>query len=178
MEVNFDKIYGAFGASGIEPFLNTVENQLTYKLVTGVEKVDPFRGSSAGRGYGHDIFHIYTADRRDVCSGEVLGRAPIPPKSLVAEYLVSGVLLDYDRINVPGFQDNWRACSGEQRHDFPQNFTRYLVERRAIGPKIIGSVWNSVSGEVLGISGRCYGLTVTGDPNVIYKGSYKYPDVP
>jgi hypothetical protein len=175
MSYDFDRIYSEFGSSGIAPFLTGIENLHTYKLVTGVASIDPYRPSAAGRAYGDDFYHIYTADRIDVCSGEVLGTSPVPPKSLIGDYTLSGVFLDYDRVTVPGFQEPWRSCSGEQRHDFSQEFTRYLAERGVIPSGAIGSVWTSISGEALGIGGRCYGITASGAPHVIYNGSYEYP---
>lgn len=160
---------------GLAPFVLNVKNQLTYRLVTGVAAIDPYRGSAGGRAYSDDIYHIYTADRIDVCSGEVLGCAPVPPNSLVGEYLISGHFIDYDRIPSPGFQELWRGCSGEQRHDFSQAFTRFLISRDVMPHNVIGGVWTSISGEALGIGGRCYGITASGEPHVRLVASFEYP---
>lgn len=178
MNYNFDRIYADLGPSGISSILTSVENEITYRLVTGVDSIDKYRGSAAGRAYGDEIYHIYTADRINVCSGEVLGTSPVPPKSSVVEYLVSGNFIDYDKILDPNFQESWRSCSGEQRHDFSQEFTRYLVSRGDVPERVTGSVWTSIIGETLGIGGRCYSIIASGEPHVIFKGSYKYPQKP
>ena len=175
MNYAFKNIYAALGPSGIQPYLSGIENVVTYKLVTGVDAFDPARGAGAGRAFGTGIFHIYTADQAQVCSGEALGTRPIPQKALVGEYRISGAVIDYDQIAVPGFQDSWRSCSGEGRHDFSQQFTDFLVQNNYIPANVIGAAWTSVSGELLGIGGKVFGITATGEPYIYFQRAYDYP---
>ena len=175
MNYEFPGIYAALGESGVQPYLTMVENLRTYKLVTGVDAFDPYRGAGPGRAFDTGIFHIYTADQIQVCSGEALGNRPAPQKAIVGEYLISGTFLDYDGIRVPGFQDVWGACSGERRHDFSQQFTSFLLQQGCIPTGAIGATWTSFSGKLLGIGGRVYAVTVTGEPHVVYQCSYDYP---
>jgi|SRR5579862_2084281 len=174
MDCDFQRIYAELCQSGVEPLLTQVKSLTTYKLVTGVDEFDPYRGASPGRAFGPDIFHIYTTDSTQVCSGEVLGTSPVPQNAIIGEYLISGEFLDYDRITVSGFQESWRAYSGERRHDFSQRFTDFLLLHDYIPSRVIGATWTSVSGKLLDISGRVYGVTVTGEQHVIYQRSHSY----
>jgi hypothetical protein len=175
MSYDFQNIYAALGPSGIQPFLTTADNILTYKLVTGVDTFDPARGAGPGRAYDASIFHIYTTDQVQVCSGEVLGTGPLPQKAIVGEYRISGSVLDYGRITLPGFQESWRSCSGEGRHEFSQQFTNFLTQNHYMATGVIGAVWTSVSGELLGVGGRVYAITATGAPYISFQRAYDYP---
>jgi hypothetical protein len=112
--------------SGIDPYVVDVQPTITYKLVTGQNSIDPYRGSSAGRAYDKQ-FHIYTSELILLCSGEVLGKNPPPEKSLIGEYRLSGKYIDYDKIDDPTFQNLWRKTTGEDRHEFSQGFTDFLM---------------------------------------------------
>ena len=175
MSHDYAGLYASLGPSGLMPFLTPVEGIPTFKLVLNTDHFDPYRGAGAGRAYPPGYSHIYTADRIDVCSGEALGSAPPPSKAMVEEYRVSGSFVDIDQIVVPGFQDAWRACSGERRHDFSQQFTHYLHQNGYFPSGAIGFTWTSVSGQALGIGGRCYATTVTGEPHVVFQSSSAYP---
>jgi hypothetical protein len=175
VNIDFDAIYPQLGHRGILPHLIPVENQITYKLVTGASSIDPYRGSAPGRAYGENIYHIYTAEKIAVCSGETVGGGAIPEGSLIGEYRLSGTFIDYDQITVPGFQEQWRACVGTSRHIFSQQFTSYLITKGLMPEDVCGSTWTTVSGATLGIAGRCYGVTASGAPHVQFLSSYPYP---
>lgn len=117
----------------------------------------------------------YAADRLSITSGEVVGNDAIPDRSRVGEYWISGLMVNWDRIPSADFQDLWREASGEDRYSFSQQFTNYLISSGYIPANTIGSMWASVSGQRLGISGRCYALTVTGEPYVVFRKDYPYP---
>lgn len=175
VNLNFDAIYQQLGPSGILPHLIPIQNKTTYKIVTGASSIDPYRGSAPGRVYDKNIYHIYTADKTAVCSGEAVGSGAIPEGSLIGEYLLSGTFIDYDQIAVPGFQEQWRACAGTGRHVFSQQFTSYLIANGLMPENVCGSTWTTVSGAALGIAGRCYGVTASGSPHVRFLKSYPYP---
>jgi len=175
MNINFDTIYQQLGPGGILPHLIPVENKITYKLVTGAPSIDPYRGSSPGRAYGENIYHMYTAEKTAVCSGETVGSGAIPEGSLIGEYSLSGTFIDYDQITVPRFQEQWRACVGTGSHIFSQQFTSYLITKGLMPENVCGSTWTTVSGAALGITGRCYGVTASGSPHVQFLTSYPYP---
>jgi hypothetical protein len=174
MPVNYDADYSRVAPSGIARFLTTVQNQNTYRLVTGVSRLEPFRGSAAGRACDSEYFHFYTTDQLCISSGEVLGTGTPPPGSLIGIYQLSGEFLDYDKIQDPDFQQAWGQRSGEQRHEYSQGFTRFLIDSGHMPPNVVGSVWTSCSGQILGHQGRCF-CVMTHEPNVRFIGEVPYP---
>lgn len=173
MPYDFQKFYDAMGASGIASYVVDVPATTTFRLVTGAPVYDPHRGSGPGRGYDASVFHIYTSDQILVCSGEVLGRGAMPAAAFIGEYTISGRYVDYDQIQIPEFQTLWRATTGEARHTFSQEFTTFLITGGHLPSGVAGSVWTSLSGQALGISGRCFGTTETGAPHCVYQRHYR-----
>lgn len=173
MSHDYQRFYEALGGSGIAPYIVDVATITTFRIVTGTASIDPLRGSGPGRADDASRFHIYTSDQILVCSGEVVGRGPIPSPAVIGQYQISGHYVDYDKIGVPGFQDLWRSTSGEAKHEFSQGFTNFLVTRGHLPSGVVGSVWTSLSGLALGISGRCFSTNVTGAPFCVYQGTIR-----
>jgi hypothetical protein len=163
MSFNYQNFFDSM-KSGIDPYVVDVQPTITYKLVTGQNSIDPYRGSSAGRVYDKQ-FHIYTSELILLCSGEVLGKNPLPEKSLIGEYRLSGKYIDYDKIDDPTFQNLWRKTTGEDRHEFSQGFTNFLMSWNHVPADVVGSIWTSVSGQAFGITGRNFATTQIGAPH-------------
>jgi len=172
MSYDYQKFYDALGDSGIAPYVVDVPITTTFRLVTGTESIDPSRGSGPGRSEDASRFHIYTSDQILVCSGEVVGSGQIAQPAVIGQYQISGHYVDYDKIQVTGFQDLWRSTTGEAKYEFSQGFTNFLVAGRYLPSGVVGSVWTSLSGQALGIPGRCFSTNVTGAPYCVYLGSY------
>lgn len=173
MTYDYQKFYDVLGGSGMAHCVVDVPATTTYRLVTGAPSYDPYRGSGPGRANDASHFHIYTSDQLLVCSGEVLGRSAMPSQAFIGEYRVSGHYVDYDRIQDAEFQALWRKTIGEEKHEFSQGFTRFLVTGGHLPSGVVGCVWTSLSGQALGISGRCFSTTETGDHHCVYQKHYR-----
>ena len=173
MTYDYQRFYNELGGSGISPYVTNVSVTTTFRLVTGAPSFDAYRGSGPGRAEDGSRFHIYTSDQILVCSGEVLGKNPMSSQAFIGEYKISGNYVDYDRIQVPGFQGLWRATAGEDRYEFSQGFTRFLATGGYLPQHVVGSVWTSLSGQALGISGRCFSTTETCAPHCVYQKHFR-----
>lgn len=171
MAYDYQQFYNLIAVSGMAQYLADVPLTITYRLVTGAPNYDPYRGSGPGRVY-HESFHIYTAEKLLICSGEVLGKQKMPNQAFIGEYRLSGRYLDYDRIQNPMFQSLWRKTDGEDKHEFSQGFTEFLITGKLMPADVVGSVWTSLSGQALGIPGRNFATTETGAPHCEYVRHY------
>lgn len=175
MAYDYQQFYNLIAVSGMAAYVADVPLTTTYRLVTGAPNYDPYRGSGPGRVYDDSVFHIYTAEKLLICSGEVLGKEKMPDQAFIGEYRLSGQYFDYDRVLNPAFQAVWRKIDGEDKHEFSQGFTKFLITGGLMPAGVVGSVWTSLSGLALGIPGRNFATTETRAPHCEYLRHYPPP---
>jgi hypothetical protein len=152
----FDEVF----QSGVAPYRETVVLDL-YRLVTGrqLDAIKPyFATDSPYRGTYSGASGLFTADKPDTTSAEVLGtlgfeRAPSP--SYLIRYGFSGDAAMLDRVQHPGFQQEFAQATDIAKHEFSQD-CRYYLESHGMLSDSQALAWPSVSGARVGVSGLTY----------------------
>ena len=175
-EALYKNAYRHLGSEGLDAVIEDVPNATTFKLITGEKFFNPARPSRAGRGFGEDFLTIYLADTPMTASGETIPNLAVPADSILGEYLISGHMINFDRIGDEEFQRRWRAWDEPDKHEFSQGFSSWLRERDLIPEDVIGGSWRSISCEQLGLEGRCYCVTVSGEKYMQFQREYGPPE--
>jgi hypothetical protein len=132
-----------------------------YRLITGrtLDEIKPFFASDAPyRGTYSGASGIFTAERPDLTSAEVLGflgfdAAPAP--SYLIHYQFSGSGTYLDRVENPIFQEKFLSITGTAKHEFAQD-CRFYLETAGHIAQTHALVWNSASGSAVGAPGYTY----------------------
>jgi hypothetical protein len=152
----FDEVF----QSGVQPYQqNTVFD--VYRLVTGRERdeIEPhFATDKLMRGTYPGASGLFTTDKKDITSAEVLGNLGfqnVPSPSFLLHYEFSGNAVFLDRVQHGEFQQQFTQATGLSKHEFSQD-CRYYLESHGMISCVQALAWNSVSGMNLGITGHTY----------------------
>ena len=152
----FDQVF----QSGVAPYQQTAVLDV-YRLVTGreLDEIKPYLGTNAPyRSTYSGASGLFTTDKRDITSAEVLGVlgfASAPSPSFVLHYGFSGDAVYLDRIQHRGFKQQFTQATGLTRHEFSQD-CRYYLESHGMISGVQALAWDSPSGAALGIPGHTY----------------------
>jgi len=160
---NYDsrvKLFDEVFQSGVQPYQqNTVLD--VYRLVTGRElgEIKPhFATDKPQRGTYPSASGLFTTDKKDITSAEVLGNLGfqnVPSQSFLLHYEFSGEVAFLDRVQHGEFQQQFTQATGLSKHEFSQD-CRYYLESHGMISDVQALAWNSVSGMQLGITGQTY----------------------
>jgi hypothetical protein len=160
---NYDsrvKLFDEVFQSGVQPYQQNTALEV-YRLVTGREfdEIKPYFATDKPlRGTYLGASGLFTTDKKDITSAEVLGNLGFqsaPSPSFLLHYKFSGEAVFLDRVQHGEFQQQFTHATGLSKHEFSQD-CRYYLESHGMISDVQALAWNSVSGMKLGITGHTY----------------------
>jgi hypothetical protein len=162
--------------SGVHPYIQTTGVDL-FRLVTGrqLEEIKPYLGTNVSyRASYPDAPGLFTSSKPELTSAEVLGTLGFqsaPSPSYVLNYYFSGDAVMLDRIQHIGFQQQFLAATGLDRHEFSRD-CRFFLESRGLISDAQALAWASPSGAALGIGGYTFMILPPFSGALSYKNQY------